>query len=441
MGSSVGIEAKCAEPNVAPGRFAWLAGGARLAAGFLLGQGLVQALTLLIGLLLLRVLSVEQYALYTVAGTLLALVSLGSNFGLSQAMVSLCTARRDDKHYVGALLNAARRLTRRFIVPAMMVTGLVAYFMMRAQPWPRASEIACVGLVFLVGFVQVESSLGRAVLNMHHDARTTFRVGLAEAGTRLLLLPLAVLWPTAATALVANLAGAMAASVLTVRRSGELCDRSAKSVSAETSELAGFIGPIAPMVIYTLVQGQIAILLLGAFAEPRAIAETGALSRLGQLFNVLMLLNPFLLQPVFARVRTRADFIAKAAVVAAALSLLCVVTIASAYVVPHWWLLIVGDKYSGLSHELPVALAASLATIVGGTLYTMVIARGSTRWQSAAILPCLGGQLAFIALNGVRSTWDALMLGMIPALAYALVQALLLALLLRGSLGGTAFAD
>lgn len=442
MDSSLGIDGKRAEPATARSKLTLLAGGVRLATGFLLGQGAVQALTLLVSMLLLRVLSIEQYALYTVAGTLLALVSVGANPGLSQAIVSLGAARQHDKPYVGGLLSAARRMSRWLMIPAIIVVIILAIFLLRGQQRPLTSEIACVGLVFLIGFAQVETSLARAVLNMHHDARSTFRVGFTEAGLRLLLLPIAVLWPTAAIALVANLAGAIAASVLTAHRSGELCDRSAAGDTTQTSQLVSFIAPIAPMVIYTLAQGQIAILLLSVFAEPRAIAETGALSRLGQIFTVLMLLNPFLIQPIFARIQTRSDFVAKTSIVIGALSMLCAVCIASTYFVPDWWLLILGDNYSGLSRELPVSVAASLATIFGGTLYTMIIARGSTRWQSTAILPCLGGQLVFIAFNGVRTTWDALMLGLIPAVAYALVQVLLLAALIRrGSLGNLVFAD
>lgn len=405
----------------------WLA----VVCGFLFGQGLIQALTLLVGLLLMRLLPIDQYALYTVAGTLLAVVSMGSNFGLAQAIVSLGSSHRDDKRYVGALLDAARRLARRLMVPAMACTAVLAYFMLRAQDWPLAIEIVCVGLVFLVGVAQVESSLGRAVLNIHHDAHAIFHVGIAEVGARLLLLPLCVLWPVAPTALAANLAGAMAASLVTARRSGELSDRFAKSDAKHEAQLTGFVLPIAPVFLYTLAQGQIAILLLSAFAETKAIAETGALSRLGQAFAVIMLLNPFLVQPVFARIASHGDFVTKTMTVVMALILLCIVTMASAFVVPQWWLLILGDKYNGLTHELPVALATSLATVVGGTLCTMVIARGSTRWQSAVILPCLGGQLAFVAANGVRSTRDALVLSLIPAVAYAVVQAALLLLLLR----------
>ena len=143
MGPSVAIKEKSTDRK-ARQELTWLAGGAWLASKFLLGQGLAQALMLLVGLLLLRLLSIEQYALYTVAGTLLALVTVGSNFGLSQAIVSLGAARRDDKYHLGALLDAARRLTRYLMGPTMIATAIVAYMMMRVQPWPLDNKIICV---------------------------------------------------------------------------------------------------------------------------------------------------------------------------------------------------------------------------------------------------------------------------------------------------------
>jgi membrane-associated HD superfamily phosphohydrolase len=180
------------------------------------------------------------------------------------------------------------------------------------------------------------------------------------------------------------------------------------------------------MAIYTLLQGQIAIFLLSAHTNTPAVAEVGALSRLGQLFTVIMMLNPFLVQPVFARVTSRRDFQTKLTLMVAALSALSALVLGSAYAAPHPWLFLLGSKYAGLTPELPIAVGTALATVVGGTLCTVVLARGQTRGQSFAILPCLGGQLAYIALRGVHSTSDGLILTFIPAMANAVTQAVLL---------------
>lgn len=402
-----------------------------LASGFILGQGLVQALTLVVGLLLVQVLPVEQYALYTIAGSLLAVVSLGSNFGLGQAIVSLGAGRRENPEYVGALFNAARSDSHRLFGVVVLATVALASYIFRGGAWPLHTQAACVALVLSIGFTQINTSLGRSVFNMHHDGPAIFYTGGVEGLVRLVLVMACIVWPLAIAALTANLVGAVAAGIIATRRTRSLLDATAIPDAAHREALRRFVMPIAPMVIYTLLQGQIAIFLLSVGGYTRAIAEMGALSRLGQAFTVLMMLNPFLVQPVFARVASNRDFQAKLALVITALIVLCAVGLASAYAAPQWWLLLLGANYAGLAQELPIAIGVALATVVGGTLYTMVIARGETRGQSLAIVPCLGGQLAYVALNGAHSTSDALMLGLIPALAYAVVQATLLARILQ----------
>lgn len=404
---------------------------ARLSGSFLFGQVLVQALTLIVGLLLMRVLPVEQYALYTIGGSLLAVVSLGSNFGLGQAIVSLGARRRDDRNYVGALWRASHQISAcLFPLTTLAVLGLAAW-MFRGQAWPLYMQAACVALVLSIGFVQINSSLGRSVFNMHHDALAIFYTGGVEGLVRLVLITACIVWPSAIAALAANLLGAVAASVIATRRTRSLLDVTATPDATHRAALKSFVMPIAPMVIYTLLQGQIAIVLLSGAGYTRDIAEMGALSRLGQAFTVLMMLNPFLVQPVFARIGSNREFQAKLALVIAALIVLCAVGLASAYAAPHWWLLLLGANYAGLTPELPIAIGAALATVVGGTLYTIVIARGNTSGQSLWVLPCLVGQVAFIGLHGVHDTRDALLLNAIPAAAICLVECLLLAKCVR----------
>jgi O-antigen/teichoic acid export membrane protein len=397
-----------------------------LASSFILAQGLVQALTLVVGLLLARVLPVEQYALYTIAGTLLAFVSLGSNFGLGQAMVSLGAGRREDPRYVGALFKAARVDSHRLFGVAVLTTVALAGYMFRGCAWPPHTEAICVALVLSIGFVQINTSLGRSVFNMHHDASAIFYTGGVEGLVRLVLILACIVWPSAIAALAANLLGAVAASITTTQRTRSLLDMTAIPDAVHCGALRNFVIPIAPMVIYTLLQGQIAIFLLSGAGYTRAVAEMGALNRLGQIFTVLMMFNPFLVQPVFARVTSYRDFLGKLARVIVALVVLCAVALVSAYAAPHWWLFLLGANYAGLARELPIAISVAVATVVGGTLYTVVIARGETSGQSLWILPCLVGQVAFIGLHGVYNARDALLLNAVPATAITLVECLLL---------------
>ena len=95
---------------------------------------------------------------------------------------------------------------------------------------------------------------------------------------------------------------------------------------------------------------------------------------------------------------------------------------ASALVAPQAWLMVLGSKYESLSGELVLALVGALLSLIGATLYTMVIATRRTRGQWLQIAIGAGAQAIFVSMFGINNTRDALVLNMIPAAAYAALQ-------------------
>lgn len=398
----------------------------KVVSGYMLSQGVAQAITLFLGIVVVNLLPIEEYALYIIANAILVVVSIGSNFGLSQGIISIGSGHRADQGYVGALFNAARWWTHRFMVLAIFISIGFSALLFMENPWPLSIQVAIVTIVIFAGWAQVGSSLGRAVLNIHHDARSLFHVSIGESGMRMALLPICIIWPAAIAVLLVNLVGTFVGSRIALHRARRKFDRYAKEGPEERKALIRFISPLVLINVYFVFQGQIAILLLSVYADIRAVAEIGALGRLGQVFNVFMLLNSFLVHPIFARVRSRSDYLSSLAWLVFALAAFSTAVMISAFLLPEWWLLILGDQYASLTKELPIAIVSSLLTLAGASFYVVVIARGSTKWQSMAILPCLGSQLVFIATHGVQSTSDALIVMLLPAAAYAFFQAVLL---------------
>jgi hypothetical protein len=74
----------------------------------------------------------------------------------------------------GALFNAARSDSHRLFGVAVLATVALAGYMFRGGAWPLHTQAACVALVLSIGFVQINTSLGRSVFNMHHDASAIF---------------------------------------------------------------------------------------------------------------------------------------------------------------------------------------------------------------------------------------------------------------------------
>lgn len=389
---------------------------------------MVQATGLIVGLLLVRMLPVEQYALYAITAAMLALVNMISTLALPHALISLGASRLGDRSYLGALHRAAENYGHRLFILAVLTVAILSFFSLRGHEWSLPERIACVMLVLSAGLAQIRITLSRAIFTAHQNARAIVGADAAVGFTRLALVASCLIWPFAAMALAVNFLGAVMGALVSSRSLPRFLDRNAPAEPVHREELKRFVVPLAPIVIYTAIQGQISIFLLSVYGDVQFVAELGALSRLGQLFVLPTLLIPFLIQPYFARLSSRREFLKRTKQVLLALSILSAGVLVSSFMAPDLWLAILGRQYANLIQELPLAIGVSLVTLAGATLYTIVISRKDTRFQSLAIIPSLGGLIAFVIFHDVDSTGNALLLNLVPAVGYSAAQAALLTL-------------
>jgi O-antigen/teichoic acid export membrane protein len=180
-----------------------------------------------------------------------------------------------------------------------------------------------------------------------------------------------------------------------------------------------------------MVQGQISYYLLSYSGLTQQIAQVGALARLGQFVGLLLLLNPFLIQPTFARIQNKKKFVSLVFMLGIGLFFLSFLIMISTYLAPKYWLLALGQNYSNLSNQLPLAIISSLFYFFGATIYTVLISRGFTRGQYYYLLIGLLGQIIYVGFFGISSSYDALILNVIPSISYFLIQISLLIVFIK----------
>ncbi len=394
---------------------------------YLAGQGVINLLNILVGLILLRVLSIEEFALYTIAIVLQQVASIGSDMGLSHAINTMGAKIREDRYLLGSLYAGARFYGYRFYAVSACVVIVLYVFMQSNHGWSFADVIGVLIFILFTTALQVTVNFRKEVLNVNHDAKALFYVGIVQAGVRILFVPLCLIWPFASIAIFGNLVGAYACKRVIEYQCRSRFDEKQPAIGSQKEELRKFVVPLVPVLLYQTLQGQISIFLLGYYGYTTSIAEVGALGRLGQLIGLLMLLNSFFVMPVFSRISQRNEFIKKGGMVVLALIGFTFISMLTVYWVPDWWLFILGKNYSNLGAELPIAVFTALLNLIGATLYVLVISRNTTNGQSWYILLGLSTQAAFLAMHGVHSTYDALWLTLMPTLSYACVQAAILA--------------
>ncbi len=392
----------------------------------LTGQSGVFAINALFGLLIIRLLPPTEYAVVVIALFLQVAACVLSDLGLTHALISKLSHGSSAQLLTATIMRAAISQKNQFsylATPFVFIFGLI---LLRESVSSPLELITILIVSVVTGFFQSTLNLRKAALNISHDDRALLRLGLIESFTRVALLPLCVLFPTTFIVVAINLVATLLTILSLTRVAGGPPLGRQDACHALKTELRSGVVPLAPGVIYALFQGQIAILLLSILGEPQMVAEAGALGRLAQVINLLMVLNPFWVQPYFSRLNNKADVFF--ATTRLAVGLVCLVSLIWGSVVwlPDWWLMIIGEQYAHTTEELRVAMAGVLVHAVFAVSYTVALARGLVAGQHWAISLSIFLQFVFLASLGVHSVADALVLQMLPAIGGLLVQWILI---------------
>ena len=381
-------------------------------------QGMLQALTFVAGIIVIRLLAEDQYAYYTIANATLGTLAVLTDSGISQWVMSRGGSVWQDRGRLGAVIACAMLLRRRFalIAGAVALPVLCLLLLRQGASWPTAL-LVCFSILPL--FIStLTGQLYEAVGRLHQLLWPLQRTQLLGMGLRvvlsaggLLLLPVA--W-------IASLAGGLAQMWVTVRQraiASDKADLRADSVAEDRINMRTQVARMAPGAVYYAFSGQINIWIISIFGSSQTVAQVGALGRLAMVFNVLMAVISLVLVPRFARLppvpqRLSLWFWRSQAGVALVLSVMVLAVAAF----PDHVLWVLGPRYANLHQELLVAVVAGALSLQSACSYVLSAARG------IVINPVVMIPLA-IALQGlltlalpVSTTAGVLWLGLLTSL-------------------------
>ncbi|MFN3683192.1 MAG: hypothetical protein ACK41F_04570 [Fimbriimonadaceae bacterium] len=152
----------------------------RLLATFLTGQTLVQGLNVLTGFLLLRWMSVEAYAQYTVANSFQGTIGILTDLGVSGSIVALVGQRIHDKRVVGEYVRAARAFRGRMFLVMALVASVAFPLVTKNQPWAWHVKLLLLGGVLTQIFFSAWG-MYNAPLLMHRRLADSYRAAVVPA--------------------------------------------------------------------------------------------------------------------------------------------------------------------------------------------------------------------------------------------------------------------
>lgn len=392
-----------------------------------IGQGILQTLNLVIGVLLVRWMSVEAYAQYGVVfGFQSALGSL-VDLGFCGCIVSLVGNRRDQPEVIGGYIAAARWFRFRMFVLLLPLSALFFYWIGVKHGWNLGGQVLLFGCIIVALFSQGQVSWYSAPLIIHHRIGRLYRVQSLGAMGRLVAgMFLKVVGSLSALTMTAVNTAALFWTALAYTRAAQRYLTVPRHADREVRrEMLHYLAPLIPGVVFTALQGQLLVFLISIFGKTQNIAEVAALGRLGQVFVLLGAVNATLVEPYFARLDRERLWTRYGQVVGAAIVLAAGLA-AFAFLQPAPLLWFLGSKYAHLDRELGWMVAGGSLSYIGGVMWSIHSARKWIYWWGSFLYIALvtAIQAIFIACVELNTTLSVLYLGFCTNLAILAVHAL-----------------
>jgi O-antigen/teichoic acid export membrane protein len=358
----------------------------KLLSAYFTAQALTQLLGVSAGLLLVRTMPVRQFALYTLALSVVTFFTFLSDLGSTTSLFYFFHRSSAGEPGEFPLYLAAVRSLRRlaFLIGAAAVAVALPRAALAKGFGGTETALATAGVLLCVWF-QIGASLSVLALRLADRYGESYRAEVAGGGMRLVSAAVLV----AATRLYAWLAvlgNAVAIATVSVLARPEGARRPARAQLAPyRRRVLRYLLPTLPSAFYFSVQGPLVVWLSATFGATRNIAEVGALSRLGMVVGLFSNLSGIVLLPRLSRIADERLYRRRciqfgALVAAVALSLYLAVL-----AFPRGLLALLGEHYAGLDSELLLVVCGSGLTLVGGFLVSVNLARSWTRWQTAAV--------------------------------------------------------
>jgi O-antigen/teichoic acid export membrane protein len=341
-------------------------------------QVLIQLIGLVSGILVIRLLTTNEYALYTLANTMLGTMTVLADAGIATSVLAEGGKVWKDRQKFGAVLSTGLYLRKKFaIVSLFIATPILLYLLMDNHAGWLMSVVLFISLIPAF-FSSLSGYLLEIGPKLHQDISPLQKIQIGANVARLLLLTLSLfVLPLAFIAVLAAGIPQLFANMRLRKISAVYADWHQKYEPETASRILKNVKKLFPEAMYYCFSGQITLWLISIFGTTAAIAQIGALGRLAITLNLFSVLFGILIMPRFARLPNKQDLLLRRY-----LQILTGTLILSVLIVITVWLFssqvlwVLGDNYISLNKEVVLIIINACLGLLYGISFNLSTCRG-----------------------------------------------------------------
>jgi O-antigen/teichoic acid export membrane protein len=341
-------------------------------------QIIVQGTGLICGILVIRLLPIQEYAWYTIANTMLGTMSLLADGGISTGVMAEGGKIWRDKNKLGGVLATGLYLRKKFAVWSLLVSTPILLYLLIHHGASWLTTLLIIASLIPAFFAALSDSLLEIVPKLHQDIISLQKNQLTVSIGRLILSALLLfIFPFTFIAILAAGIPRAYGNINLRKISGVFANKQHKPDPAIQKKILNIVKKILPGSIYYCLSGQITIWLISIFGTSSSVAEVGALGRLGMLLTLLTVLFNTLVIPRFSRLARNSDVLLSrflqlgfGLIIIGAI----IIGVVNGFSTQALWIL--GPHYSNLKTELTLSIIGSFLGLMAGTLFSLNTSRG-----------------------------------------------------------------
>jgi len=339
--------------------------------GYFVAQALAQVLGFISGFIIVRNVTPGDYALYTIVMTMGPVVTMLSDVGIGTGISGIGRKIWQDNERMGSLVQTALLMRRRFAILGFLVIGPVLFWMLVRNHATYLVSLLLLPMVFAGTWYQLTSSVMRMVVQLRQQIAFLRNQGLIVSVSRFVLIVLFAycIFINVTLAILIGTFGFGLDAWLMTRQVKPQIQWHAPPNEEYRKTILSAVWRQAPLTVYFCIQSQVSIWLISIFGSAHQVADIGAATRIGMLFQFMGPLYSVVLVPRFARNNGRSRL--RVQYWGIITSQLAIISVAVLFVMlfpqPFLWML--GPQYQHLGYLLwLVMLSSGINSFLGLTV-------------------------------------------------------------------------
>jgi O-antigen/teichoic acid export membrane protein len=360
-------------------------------------QIIVQALGFVCGILIIRLLPVQEYALYTLANTMLGTMTVLADGGISAGVMAQGGKAWQDKEKLGVVLATGLDLRKKFAIGSLLVSIPILFYLLLHNNASWLTALLITASLVPAFYAALSDSLLEIVPKLHQSILPLQKNQIMVGIGRLLLSGVMMfIFPWAFLAIIANGIPRVYGNIKLRKITYNFADKNQKPDSDIQKEILYIVKRIMPGTVYFAFNGQITIWLLSLFGTTTSLAQIGALGRFGLVFSAMTTVSTILASPYFAKVncnnsRLRLKFYSYLLLLLFLIGIL--LFFANVFSMQILWIL--GSAYKDLQLELILILIAGSLSFLSGVSFNILASKG---WPTPPLI-IISGNICFVILG------------------------------------------